>query len=145
MVRMEALQALFLARDVRLDHFKRVNGTHGHRVGGRVLASIGRIVLDMKRLSDAFGRYGGEEFVLVLPETPLDACALVAERLRERVAASPLTVDGTPIPVTLSLGVASARSTTPSLEELVQEVDDRLYEAKQGGRNRVAPVLPVDA
>lgn len=126
-----------------LDHFKRVNDTHGHRVGDRVLASIGRIALDMKRLSDAFGRYGGEEFVLVLPETSLDASALVAERLREHVAASPLVVDGTPIPVTLSLGVASARLPTPSLEELIQEVDDRLYEAKQGGRNRVAPALPV--
>jgi diguanylate cyclase (GGDEF)-like protein len=128
-----------------LDHFKRVNDTHGHRVGDRVLASIGRIVLDMKRLSDAFGRYGGEEFMLVLPETPLEASLLVAERLRERVAASPLDVDGAPIPVTVSLGVAATQLSTASLEELVQEVDDRLYEAKQGGRDRVAPASPVDA
>jgi len=122
-----------------LDHFKAVNDTYGHRVGDRVLARVGKIVLDMKRLSDAFGRYGGEEFVLLLPETPADAACLVAERLRARVAEDAFVVEEHRIPVTISLGVATARSAVQSLDELIEEVDGRLYQAKQGGRNRVSP------
>jgi len=122
-----------------LDHFKAVNDTYGHRVGDRVLSTIGKIVLEMKRLSDAFGRYGGEEFVLLLPETPLDAAALVAERLRVRIASTPFDVEGNSFPVTVSLGVAHSHPGVENVDALVQEADSHLYAAKQGGRNRVVP------
>ena len=129
---------------VDLDHFKAVNDTHGHRVGDRVLADLGKIVLDMKRLSDAFGRYGGEEFVLVLPETPLDAAIVVAERLRVLVAEHPFEIEGGSFRVTVSLGVTTSRADVHDVASLVQEADARLYQAKQGGRDRVVPApLPA--
>ena len=93
----------------------------------------------MKRLSDAFGRYGGEEFVLVLPETPLDAAVVVAERLRVLVAEHPFEIEGGSFRVTVSLGVTSSRADVHDVAALVQEADARLYQAKQGGRDRVVP------
>jgi diguanylate cyclase (GGDEF)-like protein len=123
-----------------LDHFKRVNDQHGHAMGDQVLAGFAARVHGLLRGGDLLGRWGGEEFLLVLPETTGDRAAQVAERIRESVAQSPLTL-GAPT-VTVSGGVASAHDLgerTQDLLALLDCADRRLYLAKQG-RNRVVAV-----
>lgn len=118
-----------------VDHFKRVNDSHGHAVGDEVLKGIaGRCRAGIRSI-DILGRYGGEEFALVLPETDLKAGALVAERLRTAVAAEPLESTAGPIAVTVSCGVAEMTAETPTFESLLDAADRRLYRAKQDGRN----------
>lgn len=121
-----------------VDYFKRVNDTLGHPVGDKVLMALTRIVREAVRPYDLLGRFGGEEFLLVLPGTSLDKAAELADRVRlavrERLAATaeaPL-----PGPVTISFGVAAARP-GDSLESLVKRADDALYRAKENGRDRV--------
>ncbi len=116
-----------------VDHFKAVNDTHGHDVGDRVLVELTRRVDDCVRASDTLGRWGGEEFLILLPETAGDAAAAMAERIRARVESEPFPEVGT---VTVSLGVATA-GLRPTADELVKRADDALYQAKREGRNRV--------
>lgn len=118
---------------VDLDHFKSVNDQHGHAVGDRVLVAFSRLLDAATRCEDVAARAGGEEFVLVLPGTPLAGGRVVAERLRERTEALDL---GLPAPVTASFGLAEYRAgDTPS--SLLQRADEALYAAKRAGRNRV--------
>jgi two-component system, cell cycle response regulator len=121
-----------------LDHFKQVNDTHGHPAGDAVLVNIAEKVSAGLRTEDVFARYGGEEFAVILRGIELDAAALVAERLRERVAATPALFDSLKIRVTMSVGCATLTELperTP--QALVAMADRRLYAAKRGGRNRV--------
>jgi len=121
-----------------LDHFKQVNDTHGHIAGDAVLREAAHRMKATVRRYDAVGRYGGEEFLVVLPGCDLeDACAQ-AERLREAVGAGPVHAAGTDIPVTCSIGV-SCRSlpSAADVDFLVREADLALYTAKDSGRNRV--------
>jgi diguanylate cyclase (GGDEF)-like protein len=121
-----------------LDHFKRINDTHGHRAGDVVLGETIRRMKDSLRPHDAFGRYGGEEFLVVLPGMDAEALLGVAERLRLAVADRPVAYGSRVIPVTLSLGVAVEHGSTPvDADTLLQAADDALYRAKGGGRNRV--------
>jgi len=120
-----------------IDHFKRINDTHGHLAGDEVLRMLGALVRTLVRAEECFARYGGEEFALVLPETSLVGAAAVAEKVRAAVEAYPFTFDGTPIPVTVSLGVAEVLEDVTRGQDLIQAADDRLYEAKRTGRNRV--------
>ncbi|MFC5300138.1 diguanylate cyclase [Azospira restricta] len=116
-----------------VDHFKRFNDEHGHDQGDRVLQAVGQWMHQVTRQYDTPCRYGGEEFVLILPATTTETAVLVAERLRKLVEAS--TVDG--LAVTISLGVAS--TTSPGLiapEALIEAADSALYRSKHGGRNR---------
>lgn len=113
-----------------LDHFKLVNDTHGHGVGDRVLADAARQIARGLRGADAFGRYGGEEFLAVIDTSVEDTLSLVARRLRTMVQAA----GHAGIRVTASFGVASCRRFT-SLEDLVSSADRALYEAKHHGRN----------
>ena len=115
-----------------LDHFKKVNDEHGHRAGDAVLAVVARTLIERTRVSDLVARYGGEEFVVLLPETDRAGAALVAESIRAIIAAA-----DTPVPVTVSIGVASSREAPAGPEEVVQAADQALYEAKQAGRNTV--------
>lgn len=127
-----------------VDHFKSVNDRHGHVAGDLVLTRVARTLLEGVRHHDSVGRFGGEEFVVLLPETGIEAAAAVAERLREAVAA--LAFDGLEdLRVHLSLGVAEGRCTTPEEGDiLVAAADEALYEAKRAGRDRVvAAGLPV--
>jgi diguanylate cyclase (GGDEF)-like protein len=120
-----------------LDHFKQVNDRHGHAVGDTVLAGFVARVQGLLRRSDLFGRWGGEEFLLVMPDTRLDLARTVAERIRASIADGPLA-DGAP-PVTVSGGAASAseaRTHTEALLKLLQLADQRLYQAKRQ-RNQV--------
>jgi diguanylate cyclase (GGDEF)-like protein len=124
---------------VDIDHFKQVNDSFGHEVGDHVLRQVAEIISRMSRSSDVVARTGGEEFLLVLPETELDAARLLAERIREAIGQRPLLVDSQRIPVTVSLGVACIVGHI-NLDDLSQEADRAMYLAKRGGRNRVASV-----
>ena len=121
-----------------IDHFKRINDTHGHLAGDEVLRLLGSLVRTLVRAEECFARYGGEEFALVLPETSLEGAAAVAEKVRAAVHAHPFAFDGKHIPVTVSLGVAQVDERVARGQDLIQAADDRLYEAKRNGRNRVA-------
>jgi diguanylate cyclase (GGDEF)-like protein/PAS domain S-box-containing protein len=120
------------------DHFKRVNDTHGHQAGDEVLRAISQRCRKTLRTNDVLGRYGGEEFVVVFPETTLDEAQAVAERLRAAVADGPIEVGHDALGVTVSIGLA-AREPGQAVDELLQRADAALYTAKQDGRNLVRP------
>jgi diguanylate cyclase len=118
-----------------VDHFKRINDECGHGVGDAVLCQIGELVAPVLRGSDFFGRHGGEEFVLLLPDTTADGAAVVAEKIR--VAMGALVTDGLHHPVTVSLGAAELLPGDMDGSELLGNADQALYRAKEGGRDRV--------
>ena len=120
-----------------IDHFKRVNDTYGHGVGDEVLREIARRCESGVREVDILGRYGGEEFVAILPETGLEGALGVAERLRRSVDRTPIYTSAGPIPVTISAGVAEHDEASRTLQQLLEAADAALYEAKDSGRNRV--------
>jgi two-component system cell cycle response regulator len=121
-----------------LDHFKKVNDTYGHVAGDAVLVEVAARMKNNIRLYDSAGRYGGEEFLLVLPGCNTEEAIIIANRILESIGKEPVMFNNTPIVVTISLGVAvnwlGERTTTT---ELVQLADAALYKAKQNGRNRV--------
>jgi diguanylate cyclase (GGDEF)-like protein len=125
---------------IDLDHFKSINDTYGHQSGDQVLISVAETLRSTLRSPDIVGRYGGEEFVCVLPNTPQGAAALVAERLRAAVASLRHSLGtGGPVSVTISAGCAtfSADKNFPDGRALIEAADRCLYAAKKGGRNRV--------
>lgn len=124
-----------------IDHFKRVNDTHGHLVGDLVLAAVARIFREELRAMDVACRIGGEEFLVICPNTDLTGALRCAERIRARVEAAPIEVSGKRHPVTISLGAASrfdAGRTATSVEGLLKAADVAAYASKAGGRNRVS-------
>jgi diguanylate cyclase (GGDEF)-like protein len=128
-----------------IDHFKGVNDRLGHVAGDYTLRTLAGLVLQLIRAEDVLGRYGGEEFVVVLPETGVEQGHICAERLRAAVAAHPFEYEGTAFRATMSVGVAGLRPgecLTPSL--LLRQADERLYEAKTRGRNRVCSGPPAE-
>jgi diguanylate cyclase (GGDEF)-like protein len=124
-----------------LDHFKSINDSYGHPAGDAVLKSVGQVLKDSCRVYDVAGRYGGEEFCIVLPETKVGGTTTVAERIRERLASTPQTVGQKSIIVTASIGIAGVDSVSDdgvlSASALVERADRALYAAKHHGRNRV--------
>ena len=127
-----------------LDHFKRVNDEHGHQAGDRMLIEICNLVNDQLRDSDILSRYGGEEFLVIAPNTGPAEAALLAERLRTRIEANvflkdqqELTAQGQPITTTISVGIASFNDDNDNQETLIANADRNLYQAKHEGRNRV--------
>jgi diguanylate cyclase (GGDEF)-like protein len=120
-----------------IDHFKRVNDSHGHPAGDQVLEQLVRVCLGALRQHDRLGRMGGEEFLVVLPDTDLEGGLQVAERLRACVAAARPVVDGVELQLSISLGVAQLRPTESGAASLVRRADAALYHAKDNGRNRV--------
>jgi diguanylate cyclase (GGDEF)-like protein len=124
-----------------IDHFKRVNDTHGHLAGDQVLRRFAAVVRDQLRKEDVFVRYGGEEFCLLLPDVPGPGAVALAGRVRKAVAKASFAVDGTEIALTASAGVAARIDEGPDgLEALIARADEALYIAKSRGRNRVAAV-----
>lgn len=119
-----------------IDHFKRVNDEHGHASGDVVLRHVSTTVANLLRRGDAVIRYGGEEFLLVLPEAALAHAMAIAERIRVAVAASAAPIGPAGVAVTVSMGVAERRA-NESRDAVIQRADDALYQAKQTGRNRV--------
>lgn len=121
-----------------LDHFKRVNDGHGHLAGDAALREAASRLNRSSRVYDSIGRYGGEEFLVVLPDCDEEQATSVAERHRARIAGSSISVRGTKLRMSVSIGVATAsESGLPSASLLIQAADDALYQAKANGRNRV--------
>jgi two-component system, cell cycle response regulator len=128
-----------------LDRFKQLNDTHGHQTGDVVLADTARILREGAREVDMIGRYGGEEFIVILPEATEAAAVRFAERVREAVEHHVFRIGDKEIRMTVSAGVASASA--PDLlqpDELIRRADMALYEAKNVGRNRVVPSSTID-
>jgi diguanylate cyclase (GGDEF)-like protein len=119
------------------DNFKNINDTYGHHAGDLVLQSFSLVVLEQKRAQDTFGRLGGEEFALLLPETNLQQAKVVAERVQTVWAETPCNVDEQIIYSTVSIGVAQANEQDTSFEDVLRRADRIMYKAKEAGRNRV--------
>ena len=120
-----------------IDHFKAINDTHGHFAGDQVLIAMSRATENLLRGTDILGRWGGEEFVILMPETPLAGAAILAERLREVLARLAVgTTTGT-LHFTISAGVAACGGTDAGITDVLQRADTALYAAKHHGRNRI--------
>lgn len=120
-----------------LDHFKTINDRHGHHVGDLVLQEFARILGDSVRGVDLVGRWGGEEFAILMPGTDLDEARLAAERMRQSLAEHVADCEGHECRVTASFGVAAFVSSAPTMDALLGRADAALYRAKDNGRNRV--------
>ena len=124
---------------VDLDRFKNINDTYGHKAGDAVLKQMVATTLKSLREVDILGRLGGEEFAILLPETPLYLALEVAERLRTEIESSSVVIQGVePLRFTVSIGVTSLSSKEQTFEEILNQADEALYKAKNTGRNRVA-------
>jgi diguanylate cyclase (GGDEF)-like protein len=120
-----------------VDHFKRVNDSFGHPAGDTVLVELAKAVQATIRKEDLFARFGGEEFAILCRSVDVANAAILAERVREIVAALVIEHEGQRIPITISLGVAGLHENTDTPEKLIAAADAALYQAKQTGRNRV--------
>lgn len=120
-----------------LDHFKTINDRFGHYGGDEVLKNFAQVLLASSRSVDLIGRWGGEEFVVLMPGTTLEEACHAAERMRLAAAGTPTQVDGEPCGYTASFGVVSFRTGVPTLDDLLGRADAALYRAKKNGRNRV--------
>jgi diguanylate cyclase (GGDEF)-like protein len=120
---------------IDIDHFKIVNDMHGHAIGDKVLIQLAQTCMDLTREHDIFARTGGEEFVMVLPQTDPDKAEELVERLQAVLRSTPLETDTKPLRVTASFGIASATPGTTDIETLLTRADQALYAAKAAGRN----------
>ena len=120
-----------------LDHFKSINDTYGHLAGDAVLIKVADLVRDSLRESDVAGRYGGEEFGIILPDTSGPGAMVVAERLRQSVESTLVSFEKLQIAMSISIGVAEFSATFSNAEDMIAKADEALYKAKQAGRNRV--------
>lgn len=121
---------------IDIDYFKKLNDTYGHLYGDKVLATLGQIIKVGLRKEDLAFRYGGEEFVIALPQTSLQVAYKVAERLRERVAEYPFRCDQDCVPITISIGMAFKHQDDDT-KRVFEQADSALYQAKRLGRNNV--------
>jgi diguanylate cyclase (GGDEF)-like protein len=113
-----------------IDHFKKVNETYGHLAGDQVLRDMTLGIQETVRDYDQFGRYGGEEFLLILPDATFEGTVLAAERVRQAARARPFMYNDTPLPVTASLGIATTLSGEEDLGIVLKRADEGLYKAK---------------
>jgi diguanylate cyclase (GGDEF)-like protein/PAS domain S-box-containing protein len=122
-----------------IDHFKAINDAYGHLMGDRVLQSVASACRSQVRTVDLLGRYGGEEFIFLLPETDLQGALQTAERLRATIAQIPVVIDGSTLHLSVSVGIAvhHAGDGAPTLDMLVERADQAMYQAKHAGRDRV--------
>ena len=119
------------------DSFKEINDAHGHHAGDIVLRSLSLVALEQKRAQDTFGRLGGEEFGLILPETSLAQAKIVADRIQSVWEKTPSNLDGMLIRSTVSIGVAEAQAEDKTFDDVLRRADLRMYKAKEQGRNQV--------
>ncbi|OQY32603.1 MAG: hypothetical protein B6241_10555 [Spirochaetaceae bacterium 4572_59] len=122
---------------IDIDHFKDFNDTHGHQKGDEVLTEVAGIISDHIRLNDIASRYGGEEMVVILPESSLSKALVAAEKLRSAIEKESLLRTG--LQVTVSLGVSEFTASENSVSDMISRADTALYKAKDAGRNRVYP------
>lgn len=136
-------QGVFSILLLDIDLFKKVNDTHGHLMGDKVLEFFCNIVSQQIRPYDVFGRYGGEEFLLIMPQTNPEDCLLIAERIRMAVAKTNWTLElGVAFTVTVSIGAVSVDASDNNADDLFRRADEALYTAKQQGRNKVVLWTP---
>lgn len=129
-----------------LDYFKKINDTYGHPAGDSVLVKVASRLRSCIRPQEALGRYGGEEFLVVLPGSSHETAMAIAERMRAAVASQPETIGGATLNLTISAGVASTDLfPTATTDELISRADVALYAAKDAGRNRVVNALPASS
>ena len=120
-----------------IDHFKKVNDTHGHPVGDEVIREVARRLLGALRTEDAIGRIGGEEFLIVLPNCAPESLFATVERIRAKLIAEPVKTMAGDLNITMSFGALSVvPEKSTETDPLVKRADDALYKAKHGGRNR---------
>lgn len=119
-----------------IDHFKRVNDTYGHPAGDKVIQMVAEVIREQIRDTDYAGRYGGEEFVVLMPDIDSSGALIFAERLRKRIEALLVTYENQTIPFTISLGVADLSLPTDGHKQLIERADQALYASKKGGRNQ---------
>lgn len=127
---------------VDVDHFKQVNDRHGHEAGDLVLQAVASTLGAALRIGDVLGRWGGEEFLVLAPHTDLAGAGVLAERLRKHVAALVVQTPDGPVPVTVSIGGATATAPGVAADVVLRTADEQLYAAKEAGRNR-SSVRPV--
>lgn len=121
-----------------VDHFKQVNDRYGHAAGDKVLQSLAQTVKSNLRENDVFARIGGEEFIVLLPETGLSSAMMFAERIRKQVEATQLIIGDDTIAVTSSFGIATYTDNAETKSDFLERADQALYDAKEAGRNRIA-------
>jgi diguanylate cyclase (GGDEF)-like protein len=119
------------------DHLKQMNDTHGHEAGDKLIKHIVGSIRAALRTTDVVARYGGDEFVCLLPETGATGAAIVAERLRYHLERTPVDIGSKSVPSTVSIGIASFPAHGATLEVLAKNADRALYSSKAQGRNRV--------
>jgi diguanylate cyclase (GGDEF)-like protein len=125
-----------------IDHFKKINDTYGHDVGDVVLKTFANVLRGIVRQSDICARFGGEEFVVLLPNTDLEGARVLAERIRTAVAKNMVEHGSIVIVFTVSIGISQYRKGMQNIDKLIKEADIALYQAKEGGRNRVEVFIP---
>jgi diguanylate cyclase (GGDEF)-like protein len=119
------------------DHLKSVNDTLGHEAGNRLLKLTVQCIQSQLRQTDVVARYGGDEFVVVLPETPSNGAVGVAERIRKSIESSPLTTRDKKVALTVSIGIAGYPNQGHDLDTVVERADHAMYASKNGGKNRI--------
>lgn len=119
-----------------IDHFKKVNDTYGHQAGDDVIRTLSNIIRQTARKTDVCGRYGGEEFGIILPETPPDQAEIFAERLRKKVEAAVIPADNHELGITISSGLASFDTSFEDHTQWLEASDKALYQSKENGRNK---------
>ena len=121
-----------------IDHFKRVNDILGHDMGDQILKEVAARLVTNMRAIDVVSRYGGEEFMIAMPNTKADKALIAADRVRSLIAGTPIFVDGEALQITTSVGVAEVEQ-GESLRDVFKRADDALYKAKESGRNKALP------
>ena len=122
---------------IDVDFFKKVNDTYGHSCGDYVLKEVAYLILQTFRKTDMVFRYGGEEFAVIITETPIEKAVIPLERLRKSISEYP-SYNGTKIKVTVSIGVSEVNKQTESVHQLFENADKALYKAKENGRNQIS-------
>jgi diguanylate cyclase (GGDEF)-like protein len=123
---------------IDIDHFKRVNDTYGHQAGDAVIRRVAEVIRRHARDADVAGRYGGEEFAVLLPDTDKEGARVFSERLRQAIEAEVVEHEGQRIRCTISLGVADLSQPLEGYESLIERADQALYDSKENGRNQVS-------
>ncbi|MFZ4857148.1 MAG: GGDEF domain-containing protein [Desulfuromonadaceae bacterium] len=126
---------------IDIDHFKKVNDTYGHLAGDAVLKEVARRLSTSVRPYDVVGRYGGEEFVIMLPDTSMEQCLIIADRIRGNIRTETIEAEGRNLSITASLGVARTSEADMTLSDVLKRADAAMYKAKADGRDRVVQAV----
>jgi diguanylate cyclase (GGDEF)-like protein len=135
--RFSRYHVVFSVQIIDLDFFKKVNDRFGHPAGDEALKQFSQLVIKQKRETDLLGRLGGEEFGILLLNTPVEAAAIFGERLRHLVQVTPITLGENQVGITISMGVTQAHSSDKNFGDVLLRADRLLYQAKGNGRNRM--------